>query len=71
MERKHKQEAVLAGEEGPGSLFWTKKVEQDVKRGAEAHVDTSELAREREAELQRVQARRCVAKHKTTCLNNE
>ena len=59
LKRKHQQEAVLAGEDGPSTLFWSKKVEQDVKSGAGANTDKNQLAREREAELQRVRARRC------------
>lgn len=61
LKRKHQQEAVLAGEDGAGTLFWGKKVEQDVRSGAGASVDKEQLAREREAELQRVRARRCKA----------
>ena len=60
LERKHQQEAVLAGEDGPDTLFWSKKVERDMQSGAgTAAVDSRELAREREQELQRVRARRC------------
>jgi hypothetical protein len=59
LKRRHQQEAVLAGEEAPATLFWSKKVERDLKSGASAKFDAQQLAREREAELQRVRARRC------------
>lgn len=58
LKRKHQQEAVLAGEATNGSLFWSKKVEQDIRSGA-ASLDAQELERERNAELERVRARRC------------
>ena len=57
LKRKHQQETVLAGDESGGSLFWSKKVENDIRSGAAAQ-DAQQLAREREAELERVRARR-------------
>lgn len=58
LKRRHQHDAVLAGDEG-GTLFWSKKVEQDIKSGiGTTNLDSRELAKEREAELQRVRARR-------------
>ena len=59
LKRRHQHEAVLAGDDDPGTLFWSKKVERDLKSGGgQGQVDVRELAREREAELQRVRMRR-------------
>ena len=58
LKRRHQQEAVLAGEAASSSLFWAKKVEQDIRAGA-AGADSQQLERERNAELERVRARRC------------
>lgn len=60
LKRKHQQDAVLAGEEGGSTLFWDKKVEQDLRAGARPDTwDPQQQARERELELLRVRARRC------------
>lgn len=61
LKRKHQQDAVLAGDDEGSTLFWTKKVEQDLKTGTKADAwDPQQQARERELELLRVRARRCV-----------
>jgi hypothetical protein len=56
LRKKHQQAALLSGDDPSHTLFWTKKVERDVKQGSgQPSVD---LARERERELERVRARR-------------
>lgn len=61
LKRKHQEEAVLrdAGEQDGSSIFWSKKVEQDLKQGKSVRMDDDGIRREREAELERVRARRC------------
>jgi hypothetical protein len=62
LKRKHQEEAVLRndGEEhGNSTIFWSKKIESDLKHHKVVRVDDEVLRREREAELERVRARRC------------
>jgi hypothetical protein len=62
LKRKHEEEAVLRndGEEhGSSTIFWSKKIENDLKHNKAVRVDDEALRREREAELERVRARRC------------
>jgi hypothetical protein len=62
LKRKHQEEAVLrnGGEDDGGStIFWSKKVEQELKQHKVLRPDDEALRREREAELERVRARRC------------
>lgn len=61
LKRKHEEEAVLRndGEEGSSAIFWSKKIEQDIKHDKAIRVDDNTIRREREAELERVRARRC------------
>ena len=67
LKRKHQEEAVLRdeGEEGSSTIFWSKKVEHDIKNDKAVRIDDEALRREREAELERVRARRC-SFHKST-----
>jgi hypothetical protein len=59
LRKKHQQAALLSGDDPSHTLFWTKKVERDVKQGSgQPSLEPQHIARERERELERVRARR-------------
>lgn len=69
LKRKHQEEAVLRNDgQEDGSIFWSKKVEQDLKHDKMVRLDDETVRREREAELERVRARRCCTDPSSTVL---
>lgn len=60
LKRKHREKAILSGNAEDSGIFWEKKVERDLKQHKAFQEDDASVRREREAELERVRARRCV-----------
>eukprot|EP00892_Ulva_mutabilis_P006653 jgi/Ulvmu1/435/UM001_0442.1 len=58
LKRKHREQAILSGNPEDTGIFWDKKVERDLKQHKAVQLDDASLRREREAELERVRARR-------------
>lgn len=60
LKRKHREKAILSGNPEEAGFFWEKKVERDIKQKKGYQEDDESVRREREAELERVRARRHV-----------
>ena len=67
LKRKHQEEAVLRdeGEEGASAIFWSKKIQHDITNDKMVRIHDELLRREREVELERVRARRCLSQTST------
>lgn len=60
LKRKHREKAILSGNPDESGFFWDKKVERDLKQNKVVQGDDDAVRRERDAELERVRARRQV-----------
>lgn len=68
LKRKHREKAILSGNPEDAGFFWDKKVERDIKQKKGFQEDDDAVRREREAELERVRARRHVLEACALCL---